>query len=225
MSQILKAGDDSHGFVVVPLEPAPAAKAAAREDPVTAELRRLRDVVSELEAEVAAHPGALEAARAEGEAAGRATAEAEVNEDREKSLELLAAGISVASDRLDDLLGRTELLGLLVARNAIAKLFGEDGAREAVVIGLAKHQLARIDREMLVAIEVSRLDFPDTREVEELAESLGIARTTVLVRDDLAAGDCRMRCRLGALDIGLDQQWGAIRELIDEWASERSPAP
>lgn len=231
MRALIKAGNEAHGFVIAPLgvPSGPAsgnvAVPVSREDPLAAEARALRARLEEQRAQIAGHAAALEDARAEGEAAGRLAMERDFRESRDKALELLAAGITVAHDKLDDLVQRAELLGVLVARAAIAKLFGQDDAREAAVVDLAKHRLAQIERHMLVAIEVARADFPDTREVQELAARLGVDRVLLSVSDALAPGDCRMRCRLGTLDIGLNQQWGAIRELLDQWTSEPSVAP
>ncbi len=230
MSRVIKAGDETHGLIITPLDrsaAAPAstvAKPSAQEDPLVTELHRLRALVVQQQAEIDGHGDALEVVRSEAETAGRQAMELEFEENRERALELLAAGINMAHASLGELMERAELLGMLVTRTVISKLFGQDGSREAIVIDLAKHQLAQINRQSLVAIEVSRHDFPDTREVEQLATQLGMNQIAVSVSDELASGDCRMRCQLGTIDIGLDQQWGTIREMLDSWVQEPADA-
>ena len=224
MNRIIKAGDRSHGLKIASLDGGlpsalPASAPDARQtDPIAEEIGRLRALVEEKEAENAALSEAVDKARAEGEEAGRIAMELEFEDGRERALELLEAGIGMARESLDEFLVRAEILALEVARTALNKLFGQDDGREAAVVDLVRHQLSHIERQSLVAIEVSRLDFPDTREVAALAERMGVDAAMLAASDELNAGGCRMRMKLGTIDVGLDQQWVAIRELLDSMA-------
>ncbi|MFA7603944.1 MAG: hypothetical protein WCY29_13120 [Novosphingobium sp.] len=221
MRRVIKAGVPANGLSVSPLEhclgatPDDRGREGPLPDPLLAENERLQNLIGQKEAEIAGLHKAVLAARKEGEDSGRLAMECELEESRERALELLRNGIGKALEALSDLGERAELLALLLARTAIEKLFGEESARQSIVADLIRHQVRQIDKRSILGVEVSRLDFPDTNEVAGLAAGLNIDPKAVAVSDDLGAGGCRMKLRLGMLDIGLDQQWGALRDLFD----------
>lgn len=189
---------------------------AAIADPRDDEIARLRLLLAEREAEISAHAEALDAARAEGVETGRKDAEDKFEHDREAALSALREGIEAARQALASSLERTEALALMLVRQALEKLFDDPGGRLTTIGALIARQLAEIGRDMVVGIEVSRLDFPDTREIAALAETLQVDPALVCASLDLSEGQCRMRLKLGAIDLGVDRQWGAVRALLDE---------
>ncbi|MBU6267859.1 MAG: hypothetical protein KGN34_09985 [Sphingomonadales bacterium] len=220
MTRVIKAGDLAHGLVIAPYTIAGEAERSAaatpvRRDPREAERARLEALLAEREAELEDLRGALAKARAEGEEAGRLAAELEFEDDRTAGLERLEQGIAAARDAMGQWHEHAETLALLIARSALAKLFAGDEARTAAVTDLVRRQLAVIERDTVLAVTVARRDFPDTREVAALAAKLGIEPGLLAVSDDLDAGGCRMKLQLGTLDLGLDRQWGAVRDLLD----------
>ena len=217
MSGVIKAGDRSFGPMIVALDlgrEEPTGP-ATREDPLVSENARLRKLLAEKEAEIAVLGETVGHARAEGEDAGRLAAEQAFEDDRQEALRLLADGIARAQEGLGDFVERAEALALLFTRAIVDKLFGEDADRQRIVGDLLRHQIAQIERHSLVAIEVSRLDFPDTREVAELAARLQLDPTALRVDEGIDAGACRMRLKLGILEVGPDRQWQAVRDMLD----------
>ncbi|MBS0253862.1 MAG: hypothetical protein JSS36_01285 [Proteobacteria bacterium] len=187
-------------------EPIPAAEP----DALGEALARLQAA----EARLAELETAVEAARREGEQQGRLAAEMEYEEDRSAALERLAAMALAAEKALIAFGERAEMAGLSIAIAALDKLFGPAEARREAMADLIRRQRAELGRAAVIRVEVARADFPDTREVAQLAAEVGIERAAILVRDDLDQGACELRLTLGAMECGLDQQWGVLRELL-----------
>jgi flagellar biosynthesis/type III secretory pathway protein FliH len=93
-------------------------------------------------------------------------------------------------------------------RTAVAQA-QEEGAEQGYESG----------RAMLVDIRLSRLDFPDEADLASLADRVGSQSFRLVAGDDLPSGGCVMTLRLGRVSVGIDQQWPALRNLLDEMAS------
>ena len=193
---------------------------AAEPDPLAGEIDRLESLLDARDEIIAKHAAALAAARAEGETVGREAAEAAFEEERAEALERLESGLGEAQAELRQALVQTGDLALLVARQALERLFGDPNARAETVVALIAHQLAQMEREAVLAVEVSRVDFPDTREIASLAERLGLPPGSLKAPLELGAGACRMRLRLGTLELGIDRQWATVRALLDEYLDQ-----
>lgn len=226
MTGVIKAAQRGNGFSVEPLVPRFCAQEMTVEraivakpaDPVLAENEELRARLDRQEEAILIHEKALAEAYAEGEAAGRVLAEAEFNEDRQAALDLLEQGLNDARAEFAGALASAEGLAALIAREALNKMFGDCGSRQQIVLDLIKHQFAQIERGGVVRVEVSRDDFPDTSEVARLAAQLGLRADALRVSDELSRGDCRVKLRLGSMDIGLSRQWEKISEALSEMA-------
>lgn len=220
MNTVIKLGSAHHARIVAPYAPEAAGPAdAIPADPYQQELDRLRGLLAEREQALDEAKAKIITARAEGETAGRNVAEREAEDAHEQALAALRQGIEQARETLADGCERMELLALWIARNALEKLFGDDPGRKEAVGALIMHQLQSIERQMLLKIEVSRLDFPNTRELVALAAEIGTDETLLSANADFPAGACHMQLRVGTLDVGIDQQWGAIRDLLDQLAT------
>lgn len=221
MSSVIKLGSARYAEAVTPYASPPSIGPAdtAPSDPHREEVQKLRALLAERDAELEELRAEVDKARVEGEAAGRIAAEAEVEDSREKALELLRNGIEHAGAAVADCQGQMEVLALMIARTALDKLFGDDSGRRAAVTELVVRQLRSIERQTLLQVEVSRLDFPNTDELADLAGQIGVAVDDICANAGLAPGACRMRLRVGTLEVGLDEQWGAIRNLLDDLAS------
>ncbi len=222
MTRVIKAGMAPAGLILAPLRGEFAPRAEVPEHhipphPLELEVERLRTELAARDTAIADHADALAAARSEGEAAGREAAELDFAADHAEALERLEQGIGDALADLAKQLPMAQSLALLALREALARLFGDPGEREALLAGLLSHQLDRIGRELAVAVEVSRLDFPDTRDLDRLAERTGLGAERLKALIDLPQGACRMRLRLGTIDLGIDRQWNAVRALLDEF--------
>lgn len=225
MSTLIKSSDMAHGFVIqrlgseIPMLVTPQkALQADLENPLEVENKRLITLLEEHNAVIVTHKSALTKAFSEGEEAGRTAMEAEIEDDRAAALALLGEGIDAAKNELGHALENAESIALMVAQMALDKMFGTAEERKAAITDLIRHQFRQIGNDSFVSLEVSRTDFPNTREVAELSAALSIAPDTVRVSDELNAGDCRMRMQLGSLAIGLNRQWGAIRTLLEDMA-------
>jgi flagellar biosynthesis/type III secretory pathway protein FliH len=190
--------------------------ATAEPPPVDPELLELRRRVIDLEAELAGRSEevqrlalAAEAAFAEGEAAGREAGRAEADARRSEALDRLAKSAGRAVDTLDARLEATDRLAAALARTCLEQMFGTPGAREGIVRDLIRHQLAALKEEAVIEVRVSAEDFA--------AEDASSAAPgcSVTVSETLAAGDCTIRLRLGTLEAGLAQQWGALRSALE----------
>lgn len=227
MSTVIKLGSARNARIVAPYASAPAAAPtqAVRPDPYREELDRLQALLAERDATLEKVPAQVEKARTEGEAAGRIDAETAADDSREQALALLREGIEQAQETLADGREQMEVLALLIARTALEKLFGDDRVRKEAVSALVMRQLQVIERQMLLNIEVARLDFPDARELAALAVEIGVDADLVSTNADFPVGACRMQLRVGMLEVGVDQQWGAVRDVLDELAAAPGAQP
>lgn len=232
MSTVIKLGSARTARIVAPYAPPPAAPVAdvvrhdpPKPDPRKAELDRLHALLAEHTAALKEAKAEVAKARTEGEAAGRAAAEMAVEDSREQALELLRGGIERALGTLADGREQMEVLALLVARTALEKLFGDDRGRKEAVGALVMRQLQSVERQTLLRIEVSRQDFPDTRELAAFATEIGADEKLVSANAEFPAGACRMQLRVGTLDVGVDQQWRAVRDVLDELAAAAEVQP
>lgn len=227
MSAVIKPGGAGRAHLVTPYAADLAAQAAdaARPDPQQEELERLRALLTARDATLEQAKKDVAKARAEGEAAGRKSAELAAKDSRDQALALLRRGIEQAQAALTAGREQMEVLALLIARTALDKLFGDDPRRKDAVAALVIRQLRAIDQQMLLAIEVSRVDFPSDDELAALAAEVGIEPEMVSANADFPAGGCSMQLRIGMLEVGTDQQWGAIRDLLDGLAGAVETRP
>ena len=227
MSGLIKAGSVTAGLILAPFGHGAEAKAVRaapkqpEQHPLEREIGRLREALAGREAQIAKHDDELAQARVAAELTGREAAQAEFEADRAAAVERLEQGIAKARNDRKEGFEQAQALALLVARGTLDKLFGDQGNRNEIIAALLSEQLERVGRELVVAVDVSRLDFPDTGELKELSERLGLGAGILGARVDLDEGACRMRLRLGTIDLGIDQQWGAVRALIDEFCADK----
>jgi flagellar biosynthesis/type III secretory pathway protein FliH len=147
-----------------------------------------------------------------------------------------AAGLADAEDKQNDRLGRLEAsarkaqegvaaglvslerLAALLARECVDKVLGNAQDRADLIGYIIAVQLAKIDKSMLLAVEVSREDFADDEALAALAQRLAPLTVVIEANGEMASGACAMRLRLGRLSVGIDQQWGALKELLTQMA-------
>lgn len=167
--------------------------------------------IAELEPKIA---GRFEEGLAQGRAEGLRMAQTQESE----RLELLRDHMRTAASDLSANLNATERLAALLARECLDRLFGDGEQRTHVVIDLIRHQMAEIETGTVLSIEVSTSDFPDDAALSALRTDA--FERVQLIRRDLPIGACRMRLKLGEIEIGLDQQWGTLRQLLSDMASQ-----
>lgn len=221
---IIRAGSDNEQVAVRSFfsaqthraEASKAADVATEAEPVQkrSAMVELIETVALRDAEISKHEEALSAAWAEGEAAGRAAAEEAFEDDRDAALSALKHGIEAAGKDLSRALEGFETLALLVAVEAVEKLTGNAKQYRKVLTDAIKTQVSELQSSTVVSITVARSDFPDTREVAPLSQSLGIEAIKVIVSDDLDASECRIKLLLGQAEINLLGQWDDLKQRL-----------
>jgi flagellar biosynthesis/type III secretory pathway protein FliH len=194
-----------------------------RVEALTEEAQRLRDEKAALEAAIEA-AGAeaarlareAEAAVAAAEEAGRAVGLAEGAEAKAEALARLEAAADRAMDQFRTDLRGMETLAVALSKAALAKVFGDDRDMAYRVARLVRRQIETLDRDAVLRVEVAAGDFTDPAALEGLVADAGLDGIEVKAIEDLQPGDCRIRLRLGALEVGLGQQWGRLSSLLDE---------
>lgn len=193
-----------------PPAPQPSPQALAIADLET-RLAAALERTSALEAEAESLKQDVEAAwkrgRDAGVAEGRSTAE-------DRSQALLAA-VTAASDKaVEGFHARLESLDLMaagLASLALGRITTDPDARRDLVAGAVRRALAETAAEAVVRIEVSRADFPDAAGLTNAVQAT--AAEVLLV--DGPSGICRIRLKLGEIDLGLDGQVARLRALLD----------
>jgi hypothetical protein len=174
------------------------------------------------EAQIAEHSAALAAAYAEGEVAGRLAAEASFQEDRSLALKALNKALRDANTQLAEALKAFENLALLVAVEAIDKLTSNPETYTAMLVDAIGAQVRSAETNTVLTISVSRLDFPDTREIAALAGAVAVPEAQIKVCDDLDAGICRMDLNLGGIEIDMLRSRDEITALLARLAGSDS---
>lgn len=219
MSALLKPGAAG---VVRPLASAAPITAVMAPDPrdlecaaLRAQLASLRDRLAEVEKAAA---DAVHAAGEEGHRRGLAEAETREAE----RLSALREGIDVAVTDWRARLESWEGLAAMLAGTALARIFDPFADLQELVTRMLARQLREIRRTSLVAIHVSRSDYTDDDALAALGRRLGSAETPLAIEVDpeLAAGTCRVTCRLEQIDLDVRAQWSALVQLLDEIATE-----
>jgi flagellar assembly protein FliH len=206
MSGLLKSGSAA--------QPPVRAAEPPRPDP---ELARLREALAEAEQKLTEQdrllgeiPAAIEGALAEGEEKGRAQA-AEREAER---LAIIGKAAEQALAGYAEGMAELERLAALLARTCLDRMLLADAGRTETVAALLRGQLTRLETETAVRIQVSAEDFPSPEALAALAP----APCEIIASPSLREGDCTIQLQLGTLDIGIGQQWGALRDALEEMA-------
>lgn len=154
---------------------------------------------------------AVAAAEARGLEIGRAEAVSRADDAVRQLEQGLAAGLAqLVADE-----AALETLAVQVARAALAKVLDNPADPALLVEGAIRRQLASLASEMLVRVEVAEADFPDPARLAQLGQVVGRGRVQVLANRTLVSGDCRLKLKLGEVEIGLPQQWRSLAKVLD----------
>lgn len=220
MTGLIKLADGERHRRIRPLSfQAQAAPVPVPIDPEIVELRQrvldLEALLAERDTAAKALSEAADAAFEKGEAAGH-EAGREAAEDRSRELlELIGASGERAVAALERRLAATDRLAALLARTCLEKMFGAADSRSDLVCGLLRHRIDELRDEAVVEVRVSAADFESVEAVAGAAPGCRI-----VVSDALSSGDCTIGLKLGALDIGLGQQWDVLRSALEGMADE-----
>jgi flagellar biosynthesis/type III secretory pathway protein FliH len=226
MSGLLKSGSAALAERVRPLG-APLTRAAVKVD---TEMTRLRGQIDALAAELAmrdeaisAHAAELEISFSKGEADGRAAGRKEAEDHSAKALALVESAAEQAAARFDEELKAMERLAALVARTCLERMLLASDERVEIVVDLIRQQVAALGDEAAIRLEVSPEDFDCADALARLSVSLAGRMCEIVASEGLRSGDCTIALRLGAIDVGLDQQWSSLRAALDAMIDGRVP--
>ena len=214
MSGLIKNGPDAAFLGIRPI----AAPAPVRDDR-SARLRReaeqLKGEIAEKDALVETLRAACEQARRDGFDEGFNAGLASADDGRQQREALLGTAIEAALADKRTLLANSERLAALLAHDCLDLLFGASENRAALVSDLIDRQLTRIDTASVVSVSVSAQDF-DEKARAGLAARFAAAAPVIHLAADLPSGSCKFGLALGEIDLGLNQQWGVLRALLEE---------
>lgn len=149
---------------------------------------------------------------------GRAEGLKQAQDDSAQRTTVLKEAADRAVSRFTDELLSLERLAPAVALAALERVLGSPGKRGELVVELARRHLDAVAGQGVVRLEASRKDFDDADLRAELSRAVGSVGAELRMADDLPSGACRIRLQLGRLDVGLDQQWPKLSQLLGEMA-------
>lgn len=174
----------------------------------------LKDMLALRDAEIAGHADALTKAFADGEEAGRFAAREEFEDSRAEALSLLEDGIVHAAAVLADALKSFETLALQAAMQALQILVDDVGDYRKLLRAAIAQQVAALESETIIAITVSRSDFPDSSELAALEAQLVGPKRTLTLSDEMDAGSCHIALKLGTIEFDMRRSWDEISAIL-----------
>jgi flagellar biosynthesis/type III secretory pathway protein FliH len=151
----------------------------------------------------------------EGETAGRQ----EADERRAAAMALLEDGIAKAASRFGDEMAGLEKLAVLVARESVGKVLGDPELHADHLARIIRIEVARLADGAVLHVAVARRDFPHEEDVARLAQLLDRPELKLRASDELKAGECEIKAMLGAIEVGVAQQWDRLSGLLGELAA------
>ena len=228
MSRILKRHDAAHGPAIRPLNsvrntmPATGVETAPAIDPELLMLReehgRLRQLVERKEAELSSLRAQLDAVFRKGEAQGRQAGLSEAADQGAKTLAAVESGVERALAAFANALSGLERLAPELARRGLTAMLGDADNRPDLVAAIVQQQLKGLKGQSVIHIAVSAADFADDAALTGFGEALNAHGLEIYADKTLKSGDCRIRLTLGALEVGVDQQWERLDSLLDDMA-------
>lgn len=185
--------------------------AALREDH-----ERLSRQVEQQWAEIQTLRAQAETAFRQGEVQGREAGLREAEDNGAKRLCRLEEGIGHAVAEIVQALSALERLAPELARQGVVAMLGAESDRSALVTAIVRRQLKALKAQAVVRVEVSAADFPDDAALSALVQALGAQGVHLAAESGLVSGDCRIRLKLGTMEVGLNQQWEQLDSLLHD---------
>ncbi len=232
MSQVLKSGTFPAAAAEIrpffqPAIHTPAAHSKDRIDPALEAAHQrvaaLTTSLAERDDEIVKLRLQVKQARLEGEAAGCVVGRRLADDGVAARQVALEAGVAEANATFQNELVNLERLALLIARDSLDRILGQNAERSVLVADIIRHQLAALRGEAALLVTVSGEDFAAVSAIE--GGFAGSQTVELKVDPALASGDCSIRLRLGTVLVGLDQQWGRLRTALTELADHGDGRP
>jgi type III secretion protein L len=164
--------------------------------------------IAERDEAIAGFPDRIDAAFAAGEAQGQAS----VKQRQAERLAVLKEAAERALTRFGEEMTSLERLAALLSQTCLDRMLLNDAERSRIVADLLRAQLAGLEAGATVRIQVSTEDFSSPEALAGLAP----ASCEIIAAPSLEPGDCTIQLRLGTLEIGVNQQWGSLRAVLEE---------
>jgi flagellar biosynthesis/type III secretory pathway protein FliH len=230
MSAVIKSGDASARSLVRPVLFAHTGPQKVRSEDEE-ERERLQRRLATLEGEIRQRDGEIvklrgdiEAAYASGKTQGHTEGLAAAERREGERLSVIESASRYASTAFESALESLERLSTLLARDALDIILGDSDHRREALLKIVRAEVAKIEKSALIEIAVSADDFPDKRALSAALKRAGIPSGVAVTAQNLPGGSCEMKLRLGHQDVGINQQWGALRERLTELSlPETSP--
>ena len=208
----------------------PAVREGWLETYVSPEVVGLRDQAAQLEsqleakvAEIERLQSEVERARREGREEGWESGRQAAEDHNAEALKKLDQGIAQALDRFSTNLTSMDALALEIAHHGLHKVLGDKARYAELLQDILQRQLALVGDQAVIRVQVSAEDFLDVEGLAALGAATRRCGLRVETADSLKSGECRMRLQLGALEIGVAQQWGRLSAALEELASGGAP--
>lgn len=231
MSAIIKSREVE--AIAARVRPLGAAPAPAARPPVEApspevmalrqELEAARRLVEKSQQEIDRLKEDVRRAYRDGEASGHAAGLKEAGDREDERLKRLRVGLEQALGLLGKELASLERLAPLLAREALGKILADPTEPADLVAGIIRRQLKQLAERCVLGVEVSSQDFSAEAASAVLA-SIGRADLQLSVTDALKSGQCRVKLRLGEVEVGVGQQWSVLGELLQAQSEPGRPA-
>jgi flagellar biosynthesis/type III secretory pathway protein FliH len=157
----------------------------------------------------------------EGEAEGRKAGLLAAESRRAEDLKALEAGVSTALGDFSASLRSLERLAVAIAREGLAQVLQDPAAQAELATQVIRRQVARLEGEATLRVEVSAKTFTNDEALGDLARSFEGTAVDIVARAELDVGQARIRLGLGVLDIGVAQQWGRMSDLLTRMADHQ----
>jgi flagellar biosynthesis/type III secretory pathway protein FliH len=222
MNRLIKASDlDSRAVRPVGVAALP------QEDEVSILRRRIVSLqadIGEREGTIAKLRENLNAQKEEVYEAGRALGLKQAEDTSAERLAQLERALQRSTTDIRERLASTERLAALLARECLDRMFAETEDRAGIVCDLIERQVRDIEAASILLVEVSSQDFAQGADLDKIVARIGHPDVRIDARADLPSGSCLFSLRLGQVDLGLDQQWGALRTILED-ASQPDAQP
>lgn len=225
MSRVIKSGADRDGIHIRALMASAAAPVvspdARRIIELESRLIQADNQLAELREEVDRMTATALDARREGHAAGVTEGRDAADDRSDELLRLISDAAAGAGADFRTRLESLEGIAAGLAGIALARIVGDMDGRQAMVAHTVRRAVEETFNGSALGIEVSRTDFPDPVSLESIAFPEGVAAIGIRAVDDLPSGGCRVRLKLGEIDLGLDGQVARLRTLFDASNGDR----